>query len=52
MFGLGVTELVLIAAALLLLFGARRIPELARGLGQGITEFKRGIRESSTDDEQ
>ena len=38
--GLGGQEMVLIFLALLLLFGAKKIPELARGLGKGIREFK------------
>ncbi|MCC5919879.1 MAG: twin-arginine translocase TatA/TatE family subunit [Cyclobacteriaceae bacterium] len=38
--GLGGWEVLLIFMALLLLFGAKRIPELARGLGKGIREFK------------
>lgn len=37
---LGTQEIVLIVIALLLLFGGRKIPELARGLGKGIREFK------------
>jgi sec-independent protein translocase protein TatA len=37
---LGGWEVFLILAALLLLFGAKKIPELARGLGKGIREFK------------
>jgi sec-independent protein translocase protein TatA len=41
MFGIGPTELLLIALVLLLLFGGRKIPELMRGLGAGIREFKR-----------
>ena len=42
--GLGVAELVLILLALLLLFGAKRIPLIARGLGEGIRNFKGGLR--------
>ncbi|GAB3748497.1 twin-arginine translocase TatA/TatE family subunit [Spirosoma pomorum] len=38
--GLGSQEMILIFLALLLLFGAKKIPELARGLGKGIREFK------------
>ncbi|HZV33455.1 MAG TPA: twin-arginine translocase TatA/TatE family subunit [Verrucomicrobiae bacterium] len=38
-------EIVLILAVALLLFGARRLPELAKGLGQGIKEFKKATRE-------
>jgi sec-independent protein translocase protein TatA len=37
---LGTQEIVLIVIALLLLFGGKKIPELARGLGKGIREFK------------
>lgn len=44
MFGLGHWELLVIFLALLLLFGAKRIPEIARGVGQAITEFKKGAR--------
>ncbi|MEW6159380.1 MAG: twin-arginine translocase TatA/TatE family subunit [Verrucomicrobiota bacterium] len=39
-------EIVLILAIVLLLFGARKLPELARGLGQGIKEFKKSSRET------
>jgi sec-independent protein translocase protein TatA len=39
--GLGGGELVLVLAAGLILFGAKRIPEFAKGLGQGIKEFKK-----------
>lgn len=38
-------EIVLILAVALLLFGARKLPELAKGLGQGIKEFKKATRE-------
>jgi sec-independent protein translocase protein TatA len=37
---LGPTEIIFIFLAILLLFGAKRIPEIARGLGKGIREFK------------
>ena len=36
-------EIVLILAVVLLLFGARKLPELARGLGQGVREFKKSV---------
>lgn len=41
MFGLGFQELIIIFIIILLLFGAKKLPELARGLGKGINEFKR-----------
>jgi sec-independent protein translocase protein TatA len=41
---LGPTEIILIVAVLLLLFGGRKIPELMRGLGQGMREFKKASR--------
>jgi sec-independent protein translocase protein TatA len=40
-FGLGGTELIVILVAILFIFGAKKLPELARGLGQGIREFKK-----------
>ena len=43
--GLGGWEWVIVILAVLLLFGAKKIPELARGLGQGIKEFKKATRE-------
>ena len=42
---LGGWEWVIVILAILLLFGAKKIPELARGLGQGIKEFKKATRE-------
>ena len=38
--GLGTGEVILLAIIILLLFGAKRIPDLARGIGKGIKEFK------------
>ena len=40
MFNLGGWEIILILATVLILFGAKKLPELAKGLGQGIKEFK------------
>ena len=45
MSGLGAQELLLILLIILLLFGARKIPEIARGLGKSVAEFKKGTRE-------
>ncbi len=44
-FNLGGGEIVLILAVVLLLFGAKKLPELAKGLGQGIKEFKKASNE-------
>lgn len=43
--GIGTTELIIIAVVLLILFGGRKLPELARGIGNAIREFKKSIRE-------
>lgn len=45
MFGLGVPELVVIFLILLVIFGASKLPQLGRGLGEGIRNFKKGIKE-------
>lgn len=42
---IGTTEVMIIAAIALLLFGGKKVPELMRGLGRGISEFKRGAKE-------
>ena len=42
---LGITEIAIIAGVIVLLFGARKIPELMRGLGIGVKEFKSGLKE-------
>ena len=41
--GIGTWEILLIFLVILLMFGAKRIPEIARGIGKGVTEFKKGI---------
>lgn len=44
----GPTEIILIVLVVLLLFGGRKIPELMRGLGRGIKEFKDGMNDDSS----
>lgn len=43
MFGLGATELLIILAIIVLMFGARRLPEIGSGVGKAIKNFKRGV---------
>jgi sec-independent protein translocase protein TatA len=45
MFGLGATELILILGLCIVIFGARRLPEIGSGLGKAIKGFKAGITE-------
>ena len=47
LFDVGGGQIILILVLILIFFGARRIPELAKGLGQGIKEFKKATREVS-----
>ena len=42
---LGATEIILIAFVVLLLFGGKKIPELMRGLGKGVREFKDSVKD-------
>ncbi len=49
MFGLGTSELVIILVIVLLLFGAKRLPELGRGLGKGMRSFRDGLRANESD---
>ncbi|RPJ87160.1 MAG: twin-arginine translocase TatA/TatE family subunit [Acidobacteria bacterium] len=45
MFGMGATELVIILVIVVVIFGASRLPQLGKGLGEGIRNFKTSIRE-------
>jgi sec-independent protein translocase protein TatA len=49
---LGPMELIIALVVILLLFGAKRIPELARGLGSGVREFKAGTKEGQLEDKK
>src|SRR5258705_4911381 len=49
LFGLGGGEIILILALVLILFGAKKLPELAKGLGQGIFEFRKAIDDEATE---
>lgn len=46
MFGLGMQELIIILIIVLVLFGATRLPEIGKGIGQAIKNFKKGMSES------
>lgn len=47
---IGIPELIIILIIILLLFGASRLPEIGRGLGKGIKNFKESTREGANDD--
>lgn len=49
---LGVTELLIILAIVLLLFGSTRIPQLAKGLGEGIRNFKSSLKSSEKGEDE
>ena len=49
---IGTTELLLIAAIALLLFGGKKLPELMRSMGQGVRYFKEGVNESLSEDKK
>ena len=50
MFGLGTQELVIILVIVLVLFGANRLPDLARSLGSSMKEFKKGVNDGKADE--
>lgn len=50
--GLGVKEILVIAVIILLLFGGKKIPELMKGIGSGIKEFKKSVKDDDTKDKE
>jgi TatA/E family protein of Tat protein translocase len=51
MFGLGVQELLIIFVIIMVLFGAKKLPEMGKGLGRGIREFKNATNRLDDDDD-
>ena len=47
---IGMPEMLIILAIVILIFGANRLPELGKGIGQGIKNFKSGMNQNSTDE--
>ena len=48
MFGFGVWEIILVVGVVFLFFGAKRLPQIGKGLGEGIRNFKGSIKEDET----
>jgi sec-independent protein translocase protein TatA len=51
-FGLGGTELIIILVIILLLFGGAKLPQLAKGLGQSVKEFKKASKDGEDEDDK
>ena len=49
-FAMGTPEIAIIAGVVVLLFGVKKLPEFAKGLGESIKEFKKASKQSKTDD--
>lgn len=47
---MGATEIILICAAILLIFGGKKIPELMKGMGKGVKSFKEGLNEPTEEE--
>ena len=52
MFGLGATELIIIFLIVLVIFGAKKLPEIGSGLGKGITNFKKAVKDQESIDDK
>jgi len=52
MFGIGIQELLVILFIVLILFGAKRVPDLARGLGKAVSEFRKAAKDIDPDNVQ
>jgi len=52
MFGFGVMEILLVFALVVLFFGAKRIPQIARGVGEGIRNFRTSVKDGEDDHDQ
>ncbi len=49
---IGITEIIIIALIVLLLFGGKKIPELMKGLGKGVKSFKDGMKEGDEEEKK
>jgi len=49
MFGMGPWELLVVFLVILLLFGAKRLPEIAQGMGKGIKEFRKAMKDTTSE---
>jgi sec-independent protein translocase protein TatA len=52
MFGIGLPELLIIAGLVVLIFGARKLPQIGSGLGQGIQNFRKAMKGEDEDDKE
>ena len=50
--GLGAPEIIILLVLVVLLFGGKKIPELMRGVGKGISEFKQGVKDPTEDSDK